>query len=523
MAATYTFGPFRLDVEAEIIFRGAEPISLGRRAVALLRVLVERPGAPVSKDTLIELAWPGLAVEESNLTVQIAALRRVLGEEPGGERWIETLPRRGYRFVGPFAKEDIGLTKVAHTEVAPALAVPDKPSIAALPFQNMSGDPEQEYFAHGMVEEIITALSRTRWLFVIARNSTFTYKGRAVEVEQVSRELGVRYVLEGSVRKARDQVRISAQLIDALTSAHLWADHFDGSLDDIFDLQDRVAERVVGALLPKVERAEIERAKRKPTENLGAYDYFLRGLANAHQMTHEANSEALRLFHKAIELDPDFASAHGLAAFCHVVRKMNAWMTDDAADVAEAARLARRVADIGKDDAVALSYGGFALGYIAGELEDAAVLIDRALVLNVNLAAAWYASGTVRAFLGGAPDVAIEHLARAMRLSPLDPFMFTMQGVTAVAHFFAGRYDEASAWAEKAFREQPNILGTLRISAASHALAGRREEASKAIARALQLDPNLRMSNLNSRIGFFRRPEDFTKYAEALRKAGLPE
>jgi tetratricopeptide (TPR) repeat protein len=212
-----------------------------------------------------------------------------------------------------------------------------------------------------------------------------------------------------------------------------------------------------------------------------------------------------------------------VAAFCYVVRKINGWTADRAQEVAASARLASRAAELGKDDAVALAFGGLALGYVAGDLEGAVALIDRALVLNPNLAAAWYASGTVRAFRGGEPDLAIEHLARAMRLSPLDPFMFSMQGVTAFAHFFAGRYEEAVVWAEKAFWERPNILATLRIAAASNAFAGRLEEAQKAVARALELDPGMRLSNLKDRIGTFRRPQDYAKYAQALRQAGLPE
>jgi TolB-like protein/Flp pilus assembly protein TadD len=395
--------------------------------------------------------------------------------------------------------------------------------MAVLPFQNMSDDPEQEYFADGIVEDIITALCHIRWLFVIARNSSFAYKGRTVDVKQVGRELGVRYVLEGGVRKAARRVRITAQLVDAATGAHLWADHFDGSVEDIFDLQDQVTASVVGAISPKLEQAEIERAKRKPTESLDAYDYFLRGLASTHRMTRESVSEALQLFAKATELDSDFASPHGVAAFCYVVRKINGWTTDRTHEVADAARLASRAAQLGKDDAVALTFGGLALGYVVGDLEGAVALIDRALVLNPNLATAWYASGTVRAFRGGEPDLAIEHLQRAMRLSPFDPFMFTMQGVTAFAHFFAGRYDEASSWAEKAFWERPNILATLRIAAVSNAFAGRLDEAQRAVARALELDPDMRLSNLKDRIGTFRRPEDFAKYADGLRRAGLPE
>ena len=230
----------------------------------------------------------------------------------------------------------------ASEKTSAALTLPEKPSIAVLPFQNMSGDPEQEYFADGMVEEIITALSRFQNLFVIARNSSFTYRGRAVDVKQVSRELGVRYVLEGSVRKSANRVRITGQLIDATTAAHLWADRFDGTLEDVFDLQDKVTVSVVSAIAPKLERVEIERAKRKPTESLDAYDYFLRGMANVHQWTRAANDEALRLFYKAMELDPAFASAYGMAAWCYIWRKLNGWVIDRAQETSEGARLARR-------------------------------------------------------------------------------------------------------------------------------------------------------------------------------------
>jgi adenylate cyclase len=224
----------------------------------------------------------------------------------------------------------------------PALALPDKPSIAVLPFQNLSGDPEQEYFAEGVVEEIITALSRFRHLFVIARNSSFSYKGRSVDVKRVGRELGVRYVLEGSVRKAGSRVRIAGQLIDAATGAHLWADRFEGALEDIFDLQDQVTASVVGSIMPKLEEAEIERANRKPTESLDAYDYYLRALAIVNVMTRKASDEALRLFNKAIELDAGFALAYARAAHCLIYRRTNGWMTDRVTEITEATRLARR-------------------------------------------------------------------------------------------------------------------------------------------------------------------------------------
>jgi tetratricopeptide (TPR) repeat protein len=371
------------------------------------------------------------------------------------------------------------------------------------------------------VEDIITALSRMRWLFVIARNSSFVYKGRAVDVKQVGRELGVRYVLEGSVRKAAGRVRITGQLIDAASGAHLWADRFDGGLEDIFELQDQVASSVVGAIAPKLEQAEIERAKRKPTESLDAYDCYLRGVALVHRETKDSIAKALRLFHRAIDLDSDFASAHGMAVWCCNRRKANGWACEGAGDVAEVARLARRAAELGKEDAIALTFGGIGLAYVVGDLDDGAAMIDRALLLNPNLAAAWNHSGWVRALLGE-PDLAIRHQMHAMRLSPLDPFMLNMEGGTALAHFVAARYEEAASWAECALRDRPTYASALRLLAASCAMAGRQEQAHQAIARLRQLDPGLRVSNVKDLMPF-RRPEDLTRFTEALRKAGLPE
>jgi adenylate cyclase len=391
-----------------------------------------------------------------------------------------------------------------------------------LPFRNLSVDPEQEYFADGMVEDIITALSRMHWLFVIARASSFTYKGRAVDVKQVARELGVRYVLEGSIRKAVHRVRIAGQLIDGTTGAHLWADRFEGALEDIFDLQDQMTASVVGAIAPRLEQAEIERAKRKPTESMDAYDYYLRGRASHDQRTREGTSEALRMYYRAIELDPEFASAHGGAAFCYCMRKSYSWMTDREQEIAETARLARRAVALGRDDAAALSASGIALAYVVGDLDDGAAFIDQALALNPNLATAWLNSGWTRIYRGE-PDSAIEHLARAMRLSPRDPYIGRMQFVTAHAHFFAGRYDMASSWAEMALRASPDSHQALRIAAASHALAGRLEQAQKALARFQQLDPARRVSNLRDVLGPHRRPEDLARFEEGLRKAGLPE
>jgi TolB-like protein/class 3 adenylate cyclase len=408
-------------------------------------------------------------------------------------------------------------------ETIQGLPLPDKPSVAVLPFQNMSGDPEQEYFADGMVEDIITALSRFKALFVIARNSSFTYKGRAVDVKQVGRELGVRYVLEGSVRKAANRVRITGQLVDTATGAHLWAERFDGGLGDIFDLQDQVTESVVGAIAPAVEKAEIERAKRKPTESLDAYTLYLRGLARHYQFaSRQANEEALRLFNSAIELDPDFASAYGRAAACYAFAKANGWVSSTTNEIAQVTRLAQRAVELGKDDAIALADGGWALAYVVRDLVVAAALIDRALVLNSNLAEAWFCGGWAKIWLGE-PERAIERFARAMRLSPLDPRLTGMQAGTAHAHLFLGRYDEAASWAAMALQDNPDFQPGLRIDAASNAMAGRPEQAHKAVARLRQLNPALRVSSLKDVLGPYRHAEDLSRYEEALRQAGLPE
>jgi TolB-like protein/class 3 adenylate cyclase len=407
-------------------------------------------------------------------------------------------------------------------ESKPAVALPDKPSIAVLPFTNMSGDPEQDYFADGTAEDIITALSHFKALFVIARNSSFTYKGRAVDVKQIGHELGVRYVLEGSVRKAANRVRITGQLVDTATGAHLWADRFDGGLDDIFDLQDQVTESVVGAIAPVVEKAEIERARRKPTESLDAYALYLRGLARFYQYgSRQANDEALRLFNSAIELDPDFAAAYGRAAVCYVWAKSEGWISVTAKEIAEVTRLAQRAVELGKDDAVALAAAGWALVYVVRDL-GAAGLIDRALVLNSNLAEAWFYGGWIKTFLGE-PEAAIERFARAMRLSPLDPRVPAMRSGTAFAHFLLGRYDEAASWAAMALQDRPDYLHGLRIQAASNAMAGRLDEAHQAVVRLRQLNPALRVSDLKDVLSHYLRAEDLSRYEEGLRQAGLPE
>jgi adenylate cyclase len=314
-----------------------------------------------------------------------------------------------------------------------------------------------------------------------------------VDVKQVGRELGVRYVLEGSMRRAASRVRIDAQLIDATTGAHISANRSEGELTDVFDLQDRVASSVAGAIAPRLERLEIERIGRKPTQNLDAYGYFLQALASIYEWTSDSDEEALRFLYKAIELDPNFASAYAQATWPYCVRKRSGLIVDD--EIAETRRLARRALDLGKDDAFALCWAGFSLAYVLGELDEGSALLDRALEVNPNLARAWSLSAWVKLYLGE-PEKAIEYQSRAMRLSPLDPMLQWMQHGTACAHFVAGRYDDASAWEEKALRENPNNVEAASMLAMSLALAGHMQKAQKTMARCLQLDPERCLSNL---------------------------
>lgn len=402
---------------------------------------------------------------------------------------------------------------------AQPLLLPDKPSIAVLAFENLSGEPEQDYFADGIVEEIITALSRIKWLFVIARNSSFAYKGRIVDVKQVGRDLGVRYVLEGSVRKSGNRMRINGQLIDASTGIQIWADRFEGALADIFDLQDQVTTRVVGALSPRLEEAEIERAKRKPTDSLDAYQCYMRGMAAFYQLTEEGNKEALAQFYRATDADPNFASAFAMAARSYAQRKAFGWPQTRADELSEVERLARRAAMLGKDDAVALTMAGIALAYTIGDLDSGDSLINRALTLNPNLASAWFFGGWVKVWLGETAT-ALDHLARAMRLSPQDPNMYNMHAATAGAYFIAGRYDQAMSSATMAVEDQPNYVLANSLLAASAAHCGHALIARRALDRLLQLEPDLHISRLTNMFPL-RRSEDIASLAEGLRKAGL--
>jgi TolB-like protein/class 3 adenylate cyclase len=394
----------------------------------------------------------------------------------------------------------------------PPLALPDKPSIAVLPFANLSGDPEQEYFADGMVEEIITALSRIRWLFVIARNSTFTYKGQAVDVKQVGRDLGVRYVLEGSVRKAGTQVRITGQLIDALTGTHLWADRFEGSLEDIFELQDRVAVSVAGVIEPALQAAEMRRAAARPTTDLSAYDLYLRALAKFFPITKGRLHEALGLLEQAIAIDRHYGPAFAWAALCHLRLVEDGWAEEPGTSRRKAIDLAREALEAGENDPGILANAAFVLAYFGEDIAAMIGLIDRALVLNPSYARGWYLSGILR-INAGQPDLAIEHIETSLRLSPRERMGVPLAGI-GIAHFVKHQFDEAAEKLLLSIQNHPGFPLSYRFLAACYAHMGRLDEARAIVARLRAITPLAVPSDLP-----LRNPEDRELLLSGLRLA----
>jgi TolB-like protein/class 3 adenylate cyclase len=440
-----------------------------------------------------------------------------------GEQQVKNIARpvRVYR-VGPqgphpnpppqAAGDGSGLGARVGAAEPPALALPDKPSIAVLPFANMSGDPEQEYFADGMVEEIITALSRIRWLFVIARNSTFTYKGRAVDVKEVGRELGVRYVLEGSVRKAGGRVRITGQLIDALSGTHLWADRFDGSLEDVFELQDRVALSVAGVIEPALQAAEMRRSAARPTIDLSAYDLYLRALAAFFPITKERVFEALGLLEQAIVIDRNYGPALSWAAVCHLHLVRDGWAEEPETSRRKANDLARQALEVGENDPGILANAAAVLAQFGEDMGAMIGLIDRALALNPSFARGWYLSGLLRVF-AGQPDVAIEHVETSLRLSPRERTGEPLS-LMGMAYFVKRQFDEAASKLLLALQDHPGFPPSYRTLAACYAHMGRLNEARAIVARLRAITPLVVPSDLP-----WRNPEDREFLLSGLRLA----
>jgi TolB-like protein len=512
----YLFEDYALDIDRRELLRGTDPVSVEPQVFDLLLYLIRNRERVVSRDDLLGSVWGGRIVSESALSTRINAARSVLGDNGEEQRLIKTLARRGLRFVGA-VREEAGIADARPMQRP--LGASDKPSIAVLPFENLSVDPEQDYFTDGIVEDLTTALSRNRAFFVIARNSSFTYKGTPVNTKQVAHELGVRYLLEGSVRKSDARVRVTGQLIEAESGRHLWAERFDADLANIFELQDHIVTRVVGAIAPQLEKAEMDRARRTVTGDLAAYDLYLRGLASWNRWTKDDNAKALELFYAAIAKDREFSTPYGLAASCHLFAKANGWISHF--DEHEIARLANQAADLGADDAVALCWAGHVHAFFFKDVDRALFLIDRALELDENLAVAWQRSGWVRGYAGD-PEGAIASLNRVMRLNPLDPRVFLTQSAMAFAHFIAGRDEDAAYWSAMALRTKPNWLPALRVAIAANAMAGRIDEMERVRKAYVGIDPAVRIAKICDYYPL-RRVTDRQRLILALRKAGLPE
>nr|WP_249167922.1 tetratricopeptide repeat protein [Bradyrhizobium elkanii] len=521
----YLFEDFVLDADKRELHRGHDAVSLAPQAFDLLVYLIRNRERVASKDEVISAIWGRGVVSDAALATRLNSARVAIGDSGDEQRLIKTLQRKGFRFVGEVREiEGLDVTGTVSVTPPPMLAVPsDKPSIAVLAFENMSGDPDQEYFADGLVEDIITALSRFEALFVIARQSSFTYKGRIVDIKQVGRELGVRYVLEGSVRKAGARLRITGQLIDAATATHLWADRFEGNLGDIFDLQDRITQVVVGAIAPELDRAEIERASRRPASNIDAVTAFYRGLpAIEFPTTPDNNEAALEDFKRAIALDPGFAPAYGGVASCLAWRRANKWPGDIIADDAEILRVARRVRELRTEDAQTLSVVGFNLFWILLDFDGGMELIERAVRSNPNYARAYGLRGLLRTW-NGESDAAVVDFERAMRLSPRDPLNYnTMMGL-AVAHHNGGRHAEAAEWADRSLRTfPPSFFVGMTQAILCYVGAGRLEDARQVMTACLRLNPTWNRSNALA-APWVRSTKLRTGLVEAFIAAGLPE
>jgi len=515
----YLFEDYTLDAERRELHRGADIVPVAPQVFDLLEYLIRNRKRVVSKDDLINAVWNGRSVSDAALTTRLNVARCAIGDSGEEQRLIKTLPRKGFRFVGQVreAREVAGPNPGDAPESAPA--VPDKPSIAVLPFANMSGDPEQEYFADGMVEEITTALSRFKWLFVIARNSSFTFKGKAVDIREVGRRLGVRYVLEGAVRKASGKVRITGQLIEAATGAHIWADRFERDMTDIFALQDEVTLAVVSAIQPKLFQAEIALASRRRPEDLTAYDFYLRAIQQAVPSTREGLAEALRLVQRALELDPGFAGAAALAGACHLENVLRSYAIDPQFERREAVRLMRLALSLDDGDPGTLASAASISALLIGDCETEIEMSDRAVALNPNSYHTWHCRGWVYK-IAGQPEEAIRSFERAMRMSPVDPQTFTALTGVGFALIELRRFDEAIIAAKKALRHNRCYPGPYRCLASAFAHLGRDAEAREAAAGMLEIDPAFTISAWIARSQLSKNAK---LMIEGFRKTGLTE
>ena len=520
----YRSKDFVLDANRRELRRGNDLVAVEPQVFDLLEFLIRSRDRVVSRDDLLAAIWQGRIVSEATLSSRVNSARTAIGDNGEKQGLIRTFPRKGFRFIGEVLEEfDASSAPAAVLEyMKPRETDMEGPSIAVLPFTNMSGDPEQDYFADGMAEDITTALSRLSGLVVIARNSSFTYKGKAVDIRQVGREFGANYVLEGSVRRGGERLRISGQLIDAASGAHLWADRFDGDLSDVFELQDRITESVVAAIEPTLQFAELQRHRHPRSDKLDAYDLLLRAYGLEYAFTAESMTAALDCLYQALAIDPTYAPAMAAAAYCHAQHHFQGWVPQDDMDRAKAVKLAWRAVELAPNDAQVLWMAGFAVWNMALERKETArELFNRSLMINPNCAMALILGGWIESMRGNQPT-GREMIERARRLSPRDPRSWFMSGTMAIAAVIDGNYPEAIAWAEKALTQNRRFAPALRALAVALVKVGQRDQAAQIVQELLRIEPKLTISEFLTRIPVPLEAMAKT-YAEALRSAGLPE
>ena len=516
----YHFSDLVLDSSRRELRRGEHRVPLEPQVFDLLEHLVRARDRVVSRDELLDVVWHGRTVSDATLSSRINAARTAVGDTGEAQRLIRTLPRKGIRFVGE-VREAPDLPSAARARDLTHPAEPDKPSIAVLPFTNMSGDREQDFFADGIAEDIITALSRCSGLFVIARNSSFLYKSKPVDIREVGRELGVDYVLEGSVRRGGNRLRITGQLIDAGSGRHLWADRFDGELSDVFELQDRITENVVAAIEPTVQFAEVERQKSSEPSRLDAYDLLLRAYGLAHAFTAKSTAAALACLDRAIAIDPGYAPALAMAAYCHALRHFQGWIAPDDTHEADGDRLAWRAIELAPNDAEVLWMAAFAIWNLSRQRRAAAPeLFARSLMINPNSVMALTMGGWIEVMRGN-QGTGRSMIERAQRLSPRDPRGWFTSGAMAIAALADENYPDALQWAEKALAQNRRFAAGLRVLIVALVKLGETDRAGTIVPELLDLEPELTISGLFERIPFPRPLA--TIYADALRTAGLPD
>jgi TolB-like protein/Tfp pilus assembly protein PilF len=521
----FFFDNHTLDTGRRELRRCAEPIAVEPQVFDLLVYLVQNRDRVVSKDDLIAAVWSGRIVSDSTLTSRINAARKAIGDSGGDQRLIRTIQRKGLRFVGVVSEQPIDVVPLAASgpvpelvaEPSPSPAPSDRPAIAVLPFSNMSGDPEQEYFSDGISEDIITALSRLRWFFVIARNSSFIYKGRPVHMKQVAEELGVGYVVEGSVRKSGDRVRITAQLNEVATGRHVWAERYDRDLADVFAVQDEITEAIVAAIEPQIYAAENFRARRKPPNSMDAWDLVMRALSHYWRVTRQDNMVAQALLEKATAIDPNYGQALGVLATSHTFSAHMGW-----ADMATAIPIAERaaLAAIRADSEDPWAHNALGSVYLfRRRFDDSLAEFELALRLNPSFSLAHAYHGLALAYCG-CPEEANKAALHALRLSPRDPYSAIYCGIMSYAQFNAGHYAEAMRYSREAIRQRGDFVGGHRVLTAAAGMNGQSDIAAAALQELRRAQPNISLAWLAREMPI-KHDSDRAHYLEGFRRAGL--